>query len=298
MDLSVALAEKVKADLVLANDPDADRLAVMVRENGKLVQLTGNEVGVLLGHYLLTQRPKRAGKPLVITTIVSSAQLGQIARELGAGYDETLTGFKWIANRAMERRPQGDDFVMGYEEALGYTVGEVVRDKDGIGAALVFADLASWCQSRKTTVAGYLEEVQRRFGLFVAKQANFTFPGAQGAQVISTIMEGFRKKHPEKVGNFRVLAVNDYRSGERRASGKSSKLTLPSSNVISYELEGGSRLTLRPSGTEPKIKYYFELREELKGGEELDQARWRAAHRLAALEAAFLALARARGQPG
>ncbi|MHB8875412.1 MAG: phospho-sugar mutase [Myxococcaceae bacterium] len=290
MDLSFALAEKVRADLVLANDPDADRLAVVVRdEAGKLRQLTGNEVGLLFGHYLLTVPSPKPKRPLVITTIVSSAQLGHIARKLGAQYDETLTGFKWIANSAIEKAAaKGDEFLFGFEEALGYTVGTVVRDKDGIGAALVFADLASWCRSKGTTVTAYLEQIQREHGLFVAKQANFTFPGAEGAQVIRRIMEGFRSSHPQRIGELAVVAVNDYQSGARG---------LPPSNVISYELEGGSRLTLRPSGTEPKIKYYFELSEKLAAAEPMPAARKRAAARLGALEAAFLALARERGQP-
>ncbi|HLL52915.1 MAG TPA: phospho-sugar mutase [Myxococcaceae bacterium] len=299
MDLSRALAERTSADLVLANDPDADRLAVMARDGqGTLRQLTGNETGVLLGHYLLTQSKPLPPKPLVVTTIVSSAQLSEIARELGALYEETLTGFKWIANRALEReRQDGARFLFGYEEALGYTVGTVVRDKDGIGAALVMADLAAWCKSRGTTVLGYLEEIQRRHGLFVADQRNFTFKGTEGAVTISRIMDGFRQAPPAKVGEFPVKAVLDYKTGERRAGGATSRLTLPPSNVIAYELEGGSRITLRPSGTEPKIKYYFELKEQLSASEPLRDARPRAEARLKALMDAFVALAKERGQP-
>ncbi|MBI3180964.1 MAG: phospho-sugar mutase [Myxococcales bacterium] len=298
MDLATKLAEEVRADLVLANDPDADRLAVMARgADGRLRQLSGNEVGVLLGHYLLSEGGG-AGRPLVITTIVSSAQLGQIARELGARYDETLTGFKWVANRAMElERTEGVRFAFGYEEALGYTVGTVARDKDGIGSALVFADLAEWCRRRGASVPGYLEEVQRRYGLYVSKQANFTFKGAEGAEVISRIMEGFRLSPPERIGELAVLAINDYRTQERRAGGEVRPLSLPQSNVISYELESGSRVTLRPSGTEPKIKYYFELRETPREAEDISVARGRAGSRLHELEEAFLILARSRGQP-
>ncbi|MDC0709711.1 phospho-sugar mutase [Stigmatella sp. ncwal1] len=289
MDLSIATAERHKADLVLANDPDADRLAVMARDKeGALRMFTGNEVGVLLGHYLLTQGPKQAS-PHVATTIVSSVQLGQIAHELGAAFDEVLTGFKWIANRALEREhSEGTRFVFGYEEALGYTVGSVVRDKDGVSAALVFADLAAWCQSRGVTVVGYLEEIQRRHGLFVGAQRNFTFPGAQGAQTIARIMDGFRREAPKRVGAYAVQAVKDYKTGALR---------LPPSNVIAFELEGGGRVTLRPSGTEPKIKYYFELKEAPGAGEPLVQARARAEGRLRTVIDAFVALARERGQP-
>ncbi len=299
MDLSIALAEKVSAQLVLANDPDADRLAVMARDaKGSLRALTGNEVGVLMGHFLLTQRTPKPKKPLVITTIVSSAQLGEIARQLGALYDETLTGFKWIANRAIDRlASEGAEFLFGYEEALGLTVGTVVRDKDGIGSALVFADLAAWCHSRGATVLSYLEEVQRAHGLFVADQLNFTFPGQQGAATIAKIMDGFRKAPPASLGGLAVAAVKDYQTRTRTGGGKTEPLTLPPSNVIAYELAGGSRVTLRPSGTEPKIKYYFELREAPTAAEPMDAARERAHAKLKALEEAFLVLARERGQP-
>jgi phosphomannomutase len=297
MDLSCALAEQVKADVVLANDPDADRLAVMARDaSGKMVMLTGNEVGVLLGHYCLTQ--KKVSKPLVITTIVSSAQLRAIAASFGAAYDETLTGFKWIANRALEREPaEGLTFVMGYEEALGYTVGTVARDKDGVGAALVAADMAAWCKSRGLTLFGYLEEVQRAHGLFVARQANFTFPGAVGQELIATVMGAFRDRPLTSAGGLKVLASNDYQARSRSEGGKASALALPASNVLSWELEGGSRITARPSGTEPKIKFYFELRESMKSGEPIRDARARAGKNLDALEQDFLAQARARGLP-
>lgn len=296
MDLSTALAEKVKADLVLANDPDADRLAVMARdESGALKMFTGNEVGVLLGHFLLTQAPVKDA--LVVTTIVSSAQLKAIAQAKGARYGETLTGFKWIANLALAEQPKGARFVMGYEEALGYTVGEVVRDKDGVGAALVVADMAAWCRSRGKSLWGYLEEVQREHGLFVARQYNATLPGASGAATIKAVMENFRAKGPDRIGDFAVTATNDYQAQARAEGGKTTPLTLPRSNVVAYELEGGSRVTLRPSGTEPKIKFYFELKESPGKGEPMAEAKARATKRLDALEGAFLVLAKARGLP-
>jgi phosphomannomutase len=290
MDLALALAEQQRAELVLANDPDADRLAAGVRgADGKIRMLGGNEVGVLLGHYLLTQTQPPPAKPLVITTIVSSPQLGEIARDLGALYDEQLTGFKWIANRALVReREEGATFLFGYEEALGYTVGTVTRDKDGIGAALIFADLTAWCRARGTDVLGYLEEIQRRHGLFVARQVNFTFPGTEGAKAISAIMDGFRARPPPQMGSWQVKSAIDYRRGARG---------LPPANVIAYELEGGSRVTLRPSGTEPKIKYYFDLKEPVLGGESTAAARARATEKLEQMVSSFLDLARDRGQP-
>lgn len=298
MDLSRALAERVGADLVLANDPDADRLAVIVRdERGALVALTGNEVGVLLGHYILAQS-KPAKKPLVISTIVSSPQLGQIASELGALYEETLTGFKWIANRALQlESEQPVQFVFGYEEALGYTIGGAVRDKDGIGSAVAFVDLACWCRSRKRSVLGYLEEIQRRYGLFVAEQKSFTFSGSEGAAVIGRIIDEFRRAPPACIGGLEVISVKDYRLRQARTGGNVQPLHLPASDVIAYELANGSRVTLRPSGTEPKIKYYFEWREALQKDEPMIAARQRANEKLRELETAFVNLARERGQP-
>jgi phosphomannomutase len=291
MDLSLALAERTGAALVLANDPDADRLAVCVRHQGKMRQLTGNEVGVLLGHYTLTQRPSGSAA-LVITTIVSSPQLSNIARDLGARYDETLTGFKWIANRALERGArEGLQFVFGYEEALGYCVGQVTRDKDGISAALLVADLAAWCHARGWTLVDYLEDIERRHGLYVASQKSFTFPGAAGARTMATLMETLRREPPGRIGDFAVVALNDYqRSTRRQADGTMVSLELPRSNVLSFELEGGSRVTVRPSGTEPKMKYYFDVKESAAPGEPYAAARARALGRLASLERGFLDL--------
>ncbi len=289
LDLAFALAERTQADLVLANDPDADRLAAAARDvTGALRSFTGNEIGVLLGHYLLTRTQPAPARPLVIATIVSSAQLGRIARDLGARYEETLTGFKWIANRALEvERAEGAAFVFGYEEALGYAAGTAVRDKDGISAGLLFADLAAWCRSRGVTAWAYLEEIQRRHGLFVAGQRNFTFPGAEGLAVIARIMDGFRASPPARIGGLEVVAVRDYLRGT----------LLPPSNVIAYALSDGSRVTLRPSGTEPKIKYYFERTEEPAEGEAIAVIAGQGRERVDRLAEAFLALARERGQP-
>jgi phosphomannomutase len=294
MDLSTALANRVGAELVLANDPDADRLAVMARDaSGTLKLLSGNEVGVILGHFLLTQ--VKTVQPLVVTTIVSSAQLKTIAAAKGARFEETLTGFKWIANRAMELPQYG--FVMGYEEALGYTVGTVVRDKDGVGSALVVADLAAWCRARGLTLLTYLEQVQREHGLFVGTQYNATLPGTTGAATIRAVMQAFRERPISRIGELAVTATCDYQAQARTSHGASVPLTLPKSNVLAWELEGGSRVTLRPSGTEPKIKVYLELREVLTEGEPMAPAHARAMTSLSALQAAFLAEAKTRGLP-
>jgi phosphomannomutase len=297
MDLSFALARSIRADLVLANDPDADRLAVAVPAPGKsasgFVQLTGNQVGVLLGHYVLTER-KIEGTPLVIASIVSSPLLGHIARKLGARYEETLTGFKWIANRAMEieRAEPNVKFVFGYEEALGYTVGDVVRDKDGVSAAMLAAEMTAVLASRGRDLLAELDEIARRYGLFVSSQVNVTRKGASGAKEIAEMMDRLRAARHDRIGGHAVVAVSDYEARVKRLmnDGASTALTLPPSNVLAFDLEGGSRIIARPSGTEPKVKFYFDVREEVRAGEPVSATEARANAAMKALADAFVAL--------
>jgi phosphomannomutase len=296
LDRVRALAEEVRADLVLANDPDADRLAVLARTpRGTLRRLDGNEVGVLLGHYLLTEgRPPQ--RPLVMATVVSSVQLSRLAESLGAAYEETLTGFKWIANGALRRSAEsGAHFVFGYEEALGYAVGSVVHDKDGIGAAVAMADLAGWARARGEDMLQGLEEVARRIGVFASLQHSIRLPGASGAATIARVLQGFREKRPSAIGELAVLGVSDYARGVRTAGGRTAPLTLPPAELLGFELEGGARVLLRPSGTEPKLKVYAEAAESFAPGESLEAAQARAAGRAEALVESFLGLARQRG---
>jgi phosphomannomutase len=294
MDLAFALGREKQAELVIANDPDADRLAVALKDDTMpqgYRQLTGNQVGVLLGHHLL-ERGSAEGPRMVLASIVSSPMLGAIAASMDVHYEETLTGFKWIANRAMAlEQERGLRFVFGYEEALGYTVGTVVRDKDGISAAVAFAELAADLRGRGQTVEGRLEELYRRHGLYVSSQVNVTRKGQQGAAELRAMMDGLRAKNVESVGDVRVLAVSDFETAERRAKGGTTKLALSKTNMIAYELEGGSRIIARPSGTEPKAKFYFDVREPMIEGEPMTDALARAQKKTTALEDAFKAIA-------
>lgn len=303
MDLAFALAREKSADLVIANDPDADRLAVALPSPGApqgFVQLTGNQVGVLLGHYLLTggladeaSADRSKGEPLVIASIVSSPMLGVIARALGAHYEEVLTGFKWIANRAMDlKKDKGLRLVFGFEEALGYTVGELVRDKDGISAAVLFAELTAVLRARGASVLEHLEALYRRYGLFTSSQVNVTRKGVEGLAELRAIMARLRESPPSRIGDHDVVAVRDYlRQVARDRDGKQTALDLPKSDVLGFELASGSRVIARPSGTEPKAKFYFDVREPIAEGESFASAQARAEATMKSLADAFVAIA-------
>ncbi len=287
MDRVLELARRERADLVLANDPDADRLAVALPDAGAAAgyrMLTGDQVGVLLADYLLAHAPTDRPR-LVACSLVSSQLLRFLAAVHGAESRETLTGFKWIANVAMAWQAEtGGRFVLGYEEALGYSVGELVADKDGVSAALLFAELTAWNRARGKTVADHLDELYRRVGLFVTEQVSITAPGAEGLASIRAAMAAFRAAPPAELGGVAVDEVADLARGEGG---------LPPSDVLIYRLAAGRRVIMRPSGTEPKLKSYYEVRVVVGDGEELAAARARGLAELAALRDAHQARLRA-----
>jgi phosphomannomutase len=258
---------------VLANDPDGDRLAVAVPDPQAASgwrTLTGDQVGALLGAYLLDQGLPDPSR-LVVTTIVSSTMLSRIAAAAGAQYAETLTGFKWIV-RAGDSRP-GTRFVLGYEEALGYSVGDTVRDKDGIGAALALLGLATRARSTGESLLDVYDALETAHGVHLTAQLT----AATTAPV--EVMARLRGASPAELGGEPVAAVTDLTGGTGE---------LPSADVLSYQLPG-ARVVIRPSGTEPKIKAYFEVVEPVLAGH-LAQARRAAATQLAPLRDAVQAL--------
>jgi phosphomannomutase len=270
MDLLLDLARRDGADVAIANDPDADRLAVAVPSAdvpGGWRALTGDEIGTLLGDWLLerTSGPDR----LVATTIVSSSLLGKLAAEHGAEYVETLTGFKWLARAALARphlRP-----IYGYEEALGSCVGDVVRDKDGISAALAFAGLVAAEQAQGRSVLDRLADIARRHGHHLTRQVSIRYDGAGALDRARAVVDRLAAAPPEEVGGVPVVGVDDLRPGGVDG--------LPPSDVVRLHLDG-ARLIVRPSGTEPKLKAYIEA---------VDPDDTTARARLAAVEAALQA---------
>jgi phosphomannomutase len=289
MDLLLATAKEHGADIAIANDPDADRLAVAERNaEGNYIQFSGNEVGVLLGHDAIMRARGTVKRPLVINTIVSSPLLCVIAEKLGVRAEQTLTGFKWIANRALELQgAEGYSFLFGYEEALGYSVGTLVRDKDGISAALAMATLAGALKYEGRTLTAALEGIYREFGLFESGQMNLVREGLAGKAEIESMMARLRQAPPTSLGGLTVNALVDYERGLRTAGGAQTATSLPPSNVIALELDGGHRVIVRPSGTEPKVKCYFDVYESVRGDEALSEARARARRTLSTLRTAL-----------
>ncbi|MEL6348946.1 MAG: phospho-sugar mutase [Myxococcota bacterium] len=287
LDLSMALATKEGADIILANDPDADRLAVALpAPRGGWRKLTGNEIGLLLADAMLQHGPQK-GDRMVATTVVSTSMLGRLAEAHGADLTETLTGFKWIANAAIAYK---GTFLVGFEEALGYSVGDVVRDKDGVSAALHLLDLASWCKVRGTTLLQHLESIYQKYGYAASAQKSIKMPGAEGAARINAILKTLRENPPRQIGGLNVWRVRDALTGIARvtATGETSTLGLPTSNVLAFDLEENCRVLARPSGTEPKVKFYFEVSMPFQEGDTLANVEARAQEKIATLQADLL----------
>ena len=277
MDRALAEAEDVGADVVLVNDPDGDRLAVAVAAAGGFRVLTGDELGVLIGAHLLA-RSEGAGR-LVATSVVSSTMLSEMAERSGVAYVETLTGFKWLA-RAARLRP-GHRLLFAYEEALGYAVSDAVADKDGLAAALMVAEMAAEAKDEGRSLLEALDELEATFGVHMTAQWSLPLRGEDGPERLVAVMARWRSAPPDRLAGIAVSSVRDLAAGEG---------DLPPSDVVVLELGGSGRVVLRPSGTEPKLKIYFEVTSEPCGRERLAEARGSARARLEKLRGAVAAL--------
>ncbi|HDL9484096.1 TPA: phospho-sugar mutase [Vibrio cholerae] len=278
MDMVMALAKKVGAQLACANDPDADRFAVAARKaDGEYQMLTGDQVGSLFGHYLLSQTD--AHRQLVGNTIVSSSLLSKIAAAHGARYYQTLTGFKWLTNVAMQEQTEQHQFLFAYEEALGYTIGSTVWDKDGLSALVAFAQLAAELNAQGKTVWDQLEALYRQHGLHVNAQRSIALdPNSP------PVGDKLRATPPKDIAGRKVLIVEDFKLARRTfADGKTETITLPTSDVLIYHLDGGARVIVRPSGTESKLKCYYEVVTPFAAGEDFVSAQERADEQMSLL---------------
>ena len=262
--LALELAEKVNADVVLATDPDSDRLGVYSKdENGEYVPYTGNMSALLIAEYELSQKKEKGLLPkngAIITTIVSSNMTKDLAKEYGLTMFETLTGFKWIGEKIRQFEENNNNYVyeFGFEESYGCLISPHARDKDGISAVMALCEATAYYKSKGITLWEQMLNIYKKYGFYKEGQVSITLKGADGAEQIKAMMEKMRKNPPKKLGSYDVLEVRDYKEHTIvKADGTKGKTDLPTSNVLYYDLNDNSWCCVRLSGTEPKIKFYM-----------------------------------------
>lgn len=262
-ELAIRDGKKTNADILIATDPDADRLGIAVKnESGEYTVLTGNQTGALLLHYLLTQKKAKGTLPangIMLKTIVTS----DLGRAIAASFEietvDVLTGFKFISEKIKNYEQTGEyEFLFGYEESYGYLIGDFARDKDAVQAALLAVEVCAYYKSKGMSIYEALLAIYEEYGYYQEGLRALTLKGKEGAELIQKTLQVFRENPVTTVGETKVSAVEDYLIGVRRyADGTEQAIDLPKSNVLKYFLEDGSWMCLRPSGTEPKIKFYF-----------------------------------------
>ena len=255
LKLGLELAEKSGADLMLATDPDADRVGIAMKcPDGSYELVSGNEMGVLLLDYICAGRIENGTmpkNPVAVKSIVSTPLADAVAENYGVELRSVLTGFKWIGDQIAQLEAAGevDRFIFGFEESYGYLAGPYVRDKDAIIGSMLICEMAAYYRSIGSSIKQRLEEIYEKYGRYLNKVDSFEFPGLSGMDKMAGIMESLRKNPPAGIGGYAVVKVTDYKNTEETG--------LPAANVLQYKLEGGAEVIVRPSGTEPKIKTYF-----------------------------------------
>lgn len=273
LKMAVALGDQKNADLVIGTDPDADRLGIVVRDlENQWYYLNGNQIMIVLTEYLLSKKQAQnqlTPQHFIASTIVSSPMIKVIAKEYKIRFKNCLTGFKWIA-KLIEDHPELT-FVGGGEESFGYLVGHQVRDKDAVSASLLACELASELKSQGKSIYKFLLECYQKYGVYFERLISITKEGKEGIQTIQTLMDRFRNHPPTHLGGISVLTIEDYLSGMTTHFKTNQKqgIDLPKADVLIFNLAEGSRISLRPSGTEPKIKFYFSVK-----GQYLPEIAW------------------------
>ncbi|MGE6610723.1 phospho-sugar mutase [Peribacillus sp. NPDC076916] len=263
-ELAIALGNRVDADLLIAIDPDADRLGISVKNNaGDYIVLTGNQTGALFLDYLISQKQKKgtlAGNGVVLKTIVTSEIGRAISEQNGLKTVDVLTGFKFIAEKINEYHTSGQhSFLFGYEESYGYLIKDFARDKDAIQATVLAVEVCAYYKKQGKTMYEGLMDVFDKYGYYLEGLQSLTLKGIEGARQIEAILNEFRENPPDQISDLQVVVREDYLSRKKYmfASNREEAIKLPKSNVLKYFLEDGTWVCLRPSGTEPKIKFYF-----------------------------------------
>ncbi|MGI5959926.1 MAG: phospho-sugar mutase [Massiliimalia sp.] len=280
MALGLKLCETEKPDLLLATDPDCDRVGIAVPDkNGDYVLVTGNEVGAMLLEYICSQRIEKGimpKDPIAVTTIVSTAIAGKIAAHYGVEMRLVLTGFKYIGEQIYDVEKQGhpERFIFGFEESYGYLAGTHARDKDAVVASMLICEMAAYLKSKNMTVLEFLDSIYQKYGVYYHVQKSFTCEGAAGMERMNEIMADLQQNPPAEIGGLKVLSIDNYITSETTncETGEKTAITLPKSAVLNFVLEKGASVCVRPSGTEPKIKtYYTTVAEQKKDAEALQQ---------------------------
>ncbi|MBQ5958694.1 MAG: phospho-sugar mutase [Bacteroidales bacterium] len=270
MALAVKKAKELNADLVLATDPDADRVGCAVKdENGEFILLNGNQAASVFLYYLLTrwnELGKLTGKEFVVKTIVTTELLFEIAKKYKVDRYDVLTGFKYIASKILELEGK-KQFIGGGEESYGYLAGDFVRDKDAVVATSLLAEAMAWAAEQGKTFYEMLCDIYREFGLYKEKLVSLTKKGISGTEEIKAMMARFRTTPPTMIGDEKVVEIRDYKTLEAKdlITGKVTPINLPKSDVLQFFTENGSKISIRPSGTEPKIKFYFSMKGKIEG---------------------------------
>lgn len=265
--LGLKLAEQKNADLVLATDPDADRLGVYVKSGDEYIPLTGNMSGALLCEYILSQKKEKGilyedGE--VIKSIVTTNMVDAIAKSYNCRLIEVLTGFKWIGKEILRQEStKKGHYVFGLEESYGCLIGTYARDKDAVSATVALCEAAAYYKSKGKTLWDAMLDIYDKYGYYIDEVKSIDLKGIEGLAKIQRIMESFRKNTPDKLGAYKVLKVRDYQSGKIKCqvTNEEESIDLPASNVVYFELENDAWLCIRPSGTEPKIKFYYGVKE-------------------------------------
>lgn len=265
LELGLKLCDEVKPDLLLATDPDCDRVGIAVPdENGGYVLFSGNEVGAMLLEYICSERTKQGTmpeNPVTVKTIVTTDIVKKIAENYGVEVIEVLTGFKFIGEQIaiLEKKSEEKRFVFGYEESYGYLAGTYVRDKDAVIASMLICEMAAYYRTQGITLLQARENMYKTYGVYVHSQQSFTFEGAVGLEKMDSIMTGLRENTPSSIGGLKLVAFEDYLNSkaENILTGEKTDIYLPKSNVLVFRLENNASVIIRPSGTEPKIKAYY-----------------------------------------
>ncbi|MCX6279042.1 MAG: phospho-sugar mutase [Bacteroidetes bacterium] len=292
LDMGIKLAEEIKADLVMATDPDADRVGIAIRNNKKeMILLNGNQTAGLLFYYILKkwkESEKLQGNEFIVSTIVTTKLLSKIAKSFGVEYFECLTGFKYIAD-VIRQHEDDKTFIMGGEESYGYLVGDFVRDKDAVSACALIAEIAAWMADEGKSLFDLLIDIYKQFGFYKEGLISVTRKGKSGAEEIEQMMVNYRNSPPVEINGFKVTTIKDYFLLRETdvATGLIIPINLPKSNVLQFLLSDGSIISVRPSGTEPKIKFYFGVCEKLKGVKDFEQTDQRLNEKIAGIIASM-----------